>query len=417
MTKDGKISRDAISLITDNGTYAGYTTAVNSMAAAYDREAEAVAITDIDADGSKLRTREGLLAAPANRAAIEAITFAIKDNDEDRCIDILAAGPHGLRFVIDASMHNPSIYKAASAGKLRLVYTTEQFYDAKLPCFPGKAVMLVNDYTKKQYLYANPSITDSVEFVAMDSMPAEPKSAMDARADKFMEQNRGGDGMLDAAKLMSEFGASTVAFMGGQMKDAAGKPIRLTPEACIDFANRLVVESGEGNIIVGTHGIRTFADGIIPFDCFLGEMAMKLPADRKAALFGRESHMVNGEPKLVERLFVLGGKNMYSLGFSGVPYNALLRHAVEKGMDAVYTADQALGAKEFERQGGDPARFRYDFWPVNSAATELASRAVMGKIAAGEKVLDSAEALAEYEMRRKYETARIRAPNGRERAL
>ena len=389
-----KIQKAVVGLVHPESEHTGYTNAVRAVAGRYMHDVDQL-ITGLDHG----REAKDLGEINFNGRALSNLRDMVELIYKP--IDIVAAGYVGLKFLTEVVASDVEIRYAYTYGRLRFVYTSEQFYDVPLAPFSHGLIMLVPECAKYKYTVANPSVADKINFGIIDYMAAEPREVLEEKADAFIEANTD-NGNEDKKNSMafefSDMEPKLFAMLGGRMKESDGSTVNNTAKEFAEFAERVAAAADGGNIVVTTHGTRSFTHvcpkgNVIqdtePFEeGFLPALRHLLAPGQKAFVFGKKAYGENA-------LYILDGPDKYLFKYNGNQHQALVRFAAQEGLKVLATGDQALAVAEHLAFGGKPENFRYDAWGINSLEGDANARAMNSKIARGLPLKDAGEALIE----------------------
>jgi len=406
-THDYKINRQALGLVFPKGHHAGYTNATLALLSAY-KLSQTAEITDLNING--LKRADMLFPDPGfNWGALRKIDDAIETGAK---FDIVTAGPVGLEFMLKSMLFDTQqIYGAIARRQIRLVWVSEKFYDidsyywqprsspfVNLP--KGSLTMLVPEYAKQRYMEkCPPKLAECIRFGEIDCMASEDKDKLLYRAyDDFEAQNTGKDGDFDAKKFVDDLSASYFFQLGGGLKTETGKLIQNDPCEFARMAQVVAEQAKGGNILVATHGLRTFENkSDKAFNKFRHSLHDRLAPGQTAHIFGQN---YNAKREKIPTLFNIKGANP---NFGIVPYkgNAYGFLCVCAKMDDLRvgaTSDQAMAICEWgDLNDGDYSSFSYFPWSMSDEEANYNAAKVEDKAKSGVKPIDSRAALLTLE--------------------
>jgi|GEM_PF-4315948 len=386
--KTRKIDGHAIGLIFPGTQHLGYTNAVKALLAAY-TSSQTTEITDLDANGAEEKFGPGFIWLEPNAKALKVLREAAEAEDSGK-FDIITAGPVGLRFLKSSLIYPPhSIHDAISRKQARVFWVSEKFYEESLSIFQtlpeGSVAMLVPEQVKQRYIKEYPTPAELIRFGEIDYMASEDREKMKQAADDFFSANTGENGSFNAREFFATTEAKYLFMLGGGLKDEKGNAIPNDPKEFARMAEAVETAALDRDILVTTHGLRTFAgNSDTAFKKFLIRLRKLLQRRQSACVFGQE--FVNGEK--IPTLFRLhgsngrGGSNMSKIPYKGNAHNALCFHAAlsPETIEVGATADQALALPEHLARGGAGDLFSTFLWDMCDAEANANAALVEDKI-------------------------------------
>ncbi|MDR1477086.1 MAG: hypothetical protein LBI17_03085 [Rickettsiales bacterium] len=369
---------DRIAIGITSVRYKGYTEQVKGLLDTY--PAAARRVVDSDSDGSL-----GLRGLP-----------------EGTRVDVIAAGGFGLEFLRSKVLADPRFRSMRERGDIGFVFTSDKFHNIPLSGFES-ILMLAPERAIRRFKRENPGV--SIKGLPVDLTSSPSRGAMLASADEFA------DGDRDAAREIEAFDYRLLMLLGGRVQDEDGNWKENEPAVFAKEAGRTLRRARGANILVGTHGLRSFtrSDGtnsFAPIHAFVDTLRSNVRRGQRILLLSqKEIDRKTRAPALVE--IERSGMFRYSLDGRGSPYNFILRDAAGKGAAICATAEQMTLPAELAALGADMRKLHPSYWALTVPSNVETYRSIRRKAALGMKLSGAAEVFAKYKGKRDAKEASL----------
>ena len=308
-------------------------------------------------------------------------------------IDLVGAGAVGLGFFRDKVLADPVLAGKYARSELGFVFTSDKFHDVPLGDFRNGITIIAPRDALKKYKAANPATR--MDCLPVDLVSSPSREAMLASAAKFEASgcNR------DAAQKIKALDYSLLMLLGGRVQGEDGKWMENDEAAFEDEAVEVLRRARGRNILVGTHGLRTFtrSDGALcfgPMFEFLRVLRHNMRRGQMAVVLSQ--HISGGQLAPVVSEIVNGDVLTHCLDRDGSSYSFILCDAIAKGADIYATAEQMTLPADMRALGADMRKMRPSYWAQTVPSNVDSYRAIRRRIMFGLPLRDAREVFAKY---------------------
>ncbi|MDR1694880.1 MAG: hypothetical protein LBR70_06820 [Lactobacillaceae bacterium] len=361
----------------------GYTNSAKALAGVHEQFIEFDAMID---DETKQESH--------NKKLAEALKTKLSEDNSSK-INLISAGKFGVDFYNDVILADDELKNFYLNNRIEFVWSSDRYYDVDLSGFSnGMAIIMPESEIAK---YKEQIGKLPIDTIGVDLVAAADGASMDASAEQFAESN------IKAAEVISGFDYKVAEFLGGRVQLPDGGWKENTLEVFAQEAKELLERAAGGNIVVGTHGLRTFTNGdksndFGAYNAFVETLVDGLAEGQKVMLITKDLRE-DSRVSVLQTLSKADGEivsDKYDLEDKGSSYNFLLRDAANKNAKARVTGEQMNFPTEFLSVGGDSRNIEPAMWDLTVPSNVEAYEKIDKKTKAGEKLITAQDAYSEY---------------------